>query len=138
MQVNFRIALLMICFAGGAHPTLAHHSLMVEFDLDHSVKLTGTLTKVEWGNPHALLFVDVRNLQNGKILNWALQLPSPTTLARLGWPREPFQPGIAVIVNGFPARDGSQKGSVQHVLASDGRTLFAAISDQNKDPAVRR
>ena len=133
MERNLRTIFLLICLVTFALPALGHHSLSAEFDVDHSVKLTGMVTRVEWGNPHALLFVDVKSLPNGKVLTWALQLPSPNTFSRLGWTREPFRPGIVVIVSGHPAKDGSQKGLVQQVTSSDGRTLFASVTD----PVVR-
>src|SRR5262245_13656978 len=119
-QRMLRIVLVMICIASCSLPMLAHHSLAAEFDLHRSLKVTGIVTKVDWANPHALFFVDSRSAANGKIVNWVLQLPNPTMVARLGWPRDPFKAGIVVTVTGHPAKDGSNKVTVQDVTSSDG------------------
>jgi hypothetical protein len=129
MATFFRITLLVVILTGCAVSMLGHHSVSAEFDVAHPVKLTGLVTRVAWGNPHALVFVDVRNEQTGGVLSWVLQLPSPNIMAKLGWPREPFKSGILVTVNGYRAKDGSRKGTV-HDVTSSGRTLFTAETER--------
>ena len=112
-------------------PVTAHHSLSSEFDFNAPLTLTGMVTKVDWGNPHALLYLDIKTAPAGRVALWTFQLPSPSTFARLGWKREQLQSGVVVIVDAYAAKDGSRKGSVQQVKTRDGRTLFTAISDPN-------
>ena len=123
------IALMVLSVAGGAIRTLGHHSLFAEFDMKKPVKLTGTISQVDWGNPHALLFLDVASGAKAKALTWVVQLPGPNTFARNGWRREPFRYGIVVTVSGYASKDGSRQAAALDVMASDGRKLFSAVTN---------
>ena len=111
-----------------ALPVLAHHSFAAEYDQAKPVKLTGTVTKVEWMNPHARFYIDVK--EDGKVTNWELELGSPNGLMRQGWTRNSMKNGDEVVVNGYLAKDGSKMANARTVNLSDGRKLFAgAASD---------
>lgn len=104
-------------------PVVAHHSFAAEFDAEAPIELTGTVTKVEWMNPHTFFYIDVET-QSGDYEHWALELGSPNGLARRGWTRDSMQVGDEVSVSGFRARDGSLKGNARSVVLSSGKQLF--------------
>ncbi len=110
-----------------AAPAIAHHSFAAEFDANTPIELTGTVTKVEWANPHTFFYIDVDD--GSKIANWALELGSPNGLMRRGWTRNSMQIGDTVTVSGWRAKDGSTKGNARSVVLSTGKKLFAGSSN---------
>lgn len=129
MKVGYSLTGVAVAAVLAAAPALAHHSFTAEFDANATITLTGTVTKVDWRNPHTYFFVDVED-ENGDIHNWALEMGSPTGLARAGWRPSSLQVGDTVSVEGFRARDGSYKGNARSVVLSTGERLFAASSSQ--------
>ena len=115
-------------------PVLAHHSFQAEYDATKPVTLSGVLTKVEWTNPHARFYVDVKD-QNGNVTNWNLELASPNALRRLGWTRETLKVGEVVTVQGSLAKDGSKMANTRAITLADGRKLLAGSSADAEAPA---
>jgi len=107
-----------------AVPAMAHHSFAAEFDFKKPVALTGTVTRVEWINPHARFYVDVKSA-DGKVTNWECELGSPNTLMHKGWNRNSLKPGDQVSVDGFLAKDAPNVANAREVKLADGRKVFA-------------
>jgi hypothetical protein len=129
MLVAFTLAGLV----AAAAPGYAHHSFAAEFDANKPVRLVGTVTKVEWTNPHAWFYIDVMD-DSGKLANWGWELGSPTSLVRLGWTRNSLKVGAVVTVEGSRSRDGSNAANARAItLNSTGQKLFGA-SSQGQTP----
>jgi hypothetical protein len=108
---------------------VAHHSFAAEYDASKPIKLIGTVTKIEWTNPHCFFFIDAKNEGSGKIENWALELGNPNALLRAGWSRNSLKIGDAITVDGTRARDGSLLVNARSmILMSTGQRLFAGSS----------
>src|SRR5688572_26652284 len=119
---------LLLCVLLTSIPVLAHHSFAAEFDASKPLKLTGTVTRLEWTNPHTWFFIDVKG-EDGKITNWGFEMGSPNGLMRAGWTRNSMKAGDIVTVEASRAKDGSNNANARSVtLASTGKTLFAASS----------
>ena len=105
-------------------PAFAHHSFGVVYDANQPVTLTGTVTKLEWTNPHAHLLIDVKD-STGKVVTWTLEGYPATVLARTGWKRdETVKPGDTITIFGWKARDGSPLAHLRQATLPDGRKLF--------------
>jgi len=99
------------------------------------VKLTGNVTRVDWQNPHAYFYIDVKDEKTGQTANWGLEMGSPNGLMRQGWTRNTLKVGDVVTVEGSQAKDGSHVGNARIVvLAATGKRLFAASSQDNPTP----
>jgi hypothetical protein len=114
-------------------PVFAHHSFTAEYDSAKPVTLTGVVTKVEWMNPHARFYVDVKD-DDGKMTNWELELGSPNALMRLGWTRNSLKIGDQVNVEGSLAKDGSKLANARKVTLADGRKVFAGSAADTEGP----
>ena len=114
----------MLVWAG---PILAHHSFDAQYDRSKTVEMKGLVTKVEWTNPHARFYVDVKD-GNEEVTNWNMELGSPNGLTRAGWTRHSLKIGDEVTVIAFLARDGSQMANARDVILADGKKVFAASS----------
>jgi hypothetical protein len=106
-------------------PILAHHSEAAEYDPNKPVKVTGTIKKVEWQNPHVWFYVDVKE-ENGKITTWGFSTSPPGMLMRRGITKDAFKIGAVVNVEGSRARDGSNNASGRSVTFADGRNVLTA------------
>ncbi len=111
---------------------LAHHSFAAEFDANAPIELTGTVTKVDWANPHTYFYIDVTTAK-GDVQNWALEMGSPNGLMRRGWTRDSMKLGDVVTVSGWRAKDGATKGNARSVTLSTGKKLFAGSSQEPGD-----
>lgn len=106
----------------------AHHNFRAEFDINSPFSVTGTVTRVEWTNPHTWFYMDVKD-DKGVITNWAMEMGSPNGLMRLGWTRNSMKIGDKVTVEGSMAKDGSPTGNANSVvLEATGKRLFAGSS----------
>ena len=120
-----------------AAPVLAHHSFAAEYDASKPVTLTGTVTKIEWMNPHARFYVDVKDT-GGALTKWNLELASPNALVRNGWSRKSLNVGDEVTVQASAAKDGSAMANARVVTLADGRQVFAASSGGDAPPPSAR
>ena len=109
----------------------AHHSFAAEFDRNSPVTLTGSVTRVDWGNPHIWVFMDVKD-DTGKVSNWGVEGGAPNALFRNGWRKDSLKVGDIVTVEGFRGRDGSQRANANRVTLPDGRRVFAGSSIGDK------
>jgi hypothetical protein len=131
MRVTLRFGLALLAVAGAA---FGHHSFQAEYDANKPVNVSGVITKVEWTNPHARFFVDVKDA-NGKVTNWNFELASPNVLRRLGWTKDFLKVGDTVTVLGSRAKDDSDWANARSVTLSDGRKMQAGSSaDEAKAP----
>ncbi len=110
-----------------AVPVFAHHSFAAQYDRDKPITLVGPVTKIDWINPHARFFVDVKDA-NGKVVNWEVELGAPAMLMRRGWTRNSIKLGESVTVSAYLAKDGSNLANASTVTLVDGRKVFAGSS----------
>jgi len=110
-----------------AAPAWAHHAFAAEFDAQKPVKLSGAVTKVEWINPHAWIHMDVKG-PDGKITSWMVEGGSPNTLLRHGFDRTSLPVGTMIVVDGYQAKDGTNKANGRDITFPDGKKLFVGSS----------
>jgi hypothetical protein len=103
-------------------PAYAHHSFAAEFDGSRSLRLTGTITRIEWSNPHSYFFMDVKD-EKGNVANWGCEGAGPGALTRRGWKKGDVKLGDTLIVDGYPAKDGSHLIDARRVTLPDGRSV---------------
>ena len=132
MNARILAAAAAIALVVAARPIVAHHSFSAEFDANKPFKFTGTVTKVEWMNPHTFFYIDVVDEKTKEKANWGMEMGSPNVLMRNGWRRDTMKIGDMVTVEGSLAKDGSRTGNARTViLASTGKRLFAGSSQGN-------
>jgi hypothetical protein len=140
-----RTALIVVLTGAGlvlaAVPASTHHAFSAEFDAKKPIRLEGTVTKVEWINPHAWIHIDVKR-PDGTIEKWMIEGGTPNTLFRRGVNKSSLPYGTVIIVDGYQARDGSLKGNGRDLTFPDGRKLFIGSTgtgapDDARDPAAK-
>ncbi len=110
-----------------AAPAWTHHAFSAEFDAAKPVKLHGTVTKMEWVNPHSWMHLQVKRA-DGKVENWMIELGPPGALVRRGWSKASIPTGMELNVEGYQAKDGTNKANGRDVVLPDGRRLFVGSS----------
>ena len=138
LKLAIGIAGIGLCLAGTAVTVVAHHAFAAEFDAKKPVEFTGTVTKMEWINPHAWIHIDVKK-PDGTVEKWMIEGGTPNTLLRRGFNKKSLLPGTVIIVDGYQAKDGSLKGNGRDLTLPDGRKLFLGSSGtgapkDGKDP----
>ena len=112
-------------------PVSAHHAFAAEYDAKRPVKFSGTVTKMEWINPHAWIHVDVKK-SDGTVEPWMIEFGTPNTLLRRGFTRDSLKPGTLIVIDGYGSKDGSNHANGRDVTLPDGRTLFAGTEGQTE------
>ena len=130
MRVKFGVLLAGLGLLTGAVPMLAHHSFAAEYDAKKPIKISGVVTKMEWMNPHARFYVDVKG-PDGKVVNWNFELGAIPVLLKQGWRKDSLKQGDQITVEGSLAKDGSNSANARSVVLSDGRRVFAGSSGGN-------
>ena len=116
-----------------ALPLAAHHSFEAEYDFHKTMKVTGVVTKMEWMNPHAHFYVDVKDA-SGKVTNWNMELGAIPVLLKQGWRKDSLKPGDIVTVEGYLPKDGTKSmGNARRVTLPDGRQVFGGSSANVND-----
>jgi hypothetical protein len=118
-----RSAVAVLLLALAVKPALAHHAFAAEFDAKKPVKLQGTVTKMEWINPHAWIHIDVKKA-DGTVEEWMIEAGTPNTLLRRGFTKDSLKVGTAVVVDGYQSKDGSLRANGRDITLPNGQTLF--------------
>jgi len=121
------IAALLALLVLAAAPASAHHAFAAEFDAKKPIKLQGTVTKMEWINPHAWIHIDVKKT-DGTVEEWMIEAGTPNTLLRRGLTRDSLKKGTEIVVDGYQSKDGSLRANGRDVTLPDGKTLFLGSS----------
>ena len=130
--MRVKLAMLICAVA----PAFAHHAFTAEFDAKRPLKLQGTITRVEWINPHSWIHMDVKN-PDGSVTEWMVEGGSPNALLRRGVAKETLQKGMEIQVDGYQAKDGSNRANGRDITLADGRKLFVGSSGNEGPPEER-
>ena len=130
MKAKLAILLAAAGVLVSAPPIFAHHSFAAEYDASKPVELKGVVTKMEWTNPHARFYIDVKDA-SGNVTNWNFELASPNVLSRNGWTRHTLKEGDVITVQGSRAKDGSFLANARSVTLADGKKVFAGSATES-------
>jgi len=127
MRGKLAVAFVGVAVLVAAMPVMAHHSFAAEYDATKPVKMTGTVTQMEWINPHAWIHMDVKK-PDGKVENWMVEAGAPNALLRRGFNKQSLLPGTVITVEGYQAKDGALRANGRDITYQDGRKLFVGSS----------
>lgn len=123
-----RLALIAVSYATVVSSAFAHHSAAVIYDVDTTIAFKGTITDVEWMNPHVRFYVDVEDA-DGNVAKWEVETSGPGTFLRMGFKRDTLKVGDPVTITAYPARDGSNLADATSITLADGRQMKGSPSD---------
>jgi hypothetical protein len=123
MQTILSVSLAALGLLLAVKPVSAHHAFAAEFDAKKPVKLRGTVTKMEWINPHAWIHIDVKKDDN-TVDEWMIEAGTPNTLLRRGFTKDSLKPGTEILVDGYQSKDGSLRANGRDLTLPNGQTLF--------------
>src|SRR5262249_55952731 len=126
-----RMLPVLVAVVAAGLPLSAHHSFSAEYDENKKVKLSGTVTAMDWVNPHCWIHLDVTQ-PNGDVVRWMVEGGAPNALLRLGWTKRTLMPGQKIVVEGYQAKNGAQMVSGRDLTFPDGRKLFGGSSRREK------
>ncbi len=126
-KLAIAVSITALAMTGWASSASAHHAFAAEFDANKPVNFKGTITKMEWVNPHTWLHVDVKGT-DGTVVNWAIEAGTPNVLFRRGFKKETLLPGTEIVIDGYQSKDGSHRANGRDLTFSDGRKLFLGSS----------
>ena len=127
MRAKLSVAVLGVGLLLAAVPLVAHHSFAAEYDAQKAVKFTGTVTTMEWINPHAWIHIDVKK-PDGKVESWMIEAGAPNALLRRGFTKASLPAGTVVTVEGYQAKDGANRANGRDITYQDGKKLFVGSS----------
>jgi hypothetical protein len=127
MRINVAVGVAVASLLVNAAPVFAHHAFAAEFDAKKPVKMRGTVTRMEWINPHAWIHIDVKE-PDGKVVQWMIEAGTPNTLFRRGFTKDSLAVGTEILVDGYQSKDGSNRANGRDVTFPDGRKLFLGSS----------
>ena len=133
MKAKLAVVVAGIGLVVASAPAIAHHSFAAEYDANKPITLKGAVTKIEWTNPHARFYIDVKD-DKGTVTNWNLELASPNVLTRQGWTRKSLEVGDQITVEGSLAKDGSKMANARIVTLATGKRVFAGSSGGDQPP----
>jgi len=128
----FSVAIGSLLTAAAA-PSLAHHSFAAEFDANRPVQLEGTVTKMDWINPHSWIHIDVKG-PDGKVVSWMIEGGSPNILLRRGFTKKSLEAGTVIVVDGYQAKSGETRANGANITFPDGKRLFLGGSNPEELP----
>jgi len=134
--MRIKLYVVLAGLALSVAPVWAHHAFAAEFDGNKPVKLQGKVTKMEWINPHAWIHIDAKNA-DGTVTNWMIECGAPNGLLRRGFTKASLPPGSEILVNGWQAKDGSNRANGSDLTFADGRKLFIGTSNTAAPPEAR-
>ena len=137
MRTKILIGAAVASLIAAAVPAWAHHSFAAEFDINKPVKLEGTVTSMEWINPHSWIHLDVKG-PDGKVISWMVEGGSPNILLRRGFTKKSLERGTVIIVDGYQAKTGENRANGANITFTDGRRLFLGGSNPNELPQATK
>ena len=133
MRKTVAVLITLAALLVAAIPVWAHHAFAAEFDANKPVKMRGTVTKMDWINPHAWIHIDVKGT-DGKVTPWMVEAAAPNALLRRGWTKQSLLPGTEILIEGYQAKDGANRANGSIITFTDGKKLFVGSSGDGEGP----